>query len=162
MRLNLTMGKIALGLTLVVLPLALSATAQGGNPNLCIKDGWMTAQSSSGESFASQKECQKAKDVYRPTLSISPTHVVAQERFTLTATGFHPNATSTVLFAITGQAPYGSYTPFYPITADGSFSIPFVFAECRKTDTGSDVTVDLTLTFVDSFGVRASAPLTLC
>ena len=161
MRLNLTMGKIALALTLA-LPLTLSATAQAGNPNLCARDGWVTAQSSSGQAFASMKDCAKAREVFQPTASISPTHVVADEPFWLTVTGFHPNASTTIYFAITGEAPYASYTPFYPTLADGSFSIPFVYAACRQIDTGGDVTVDLTFTLVDSFGVHASAPLTLC
>jgi hypothetical protein len=35
-------------------------------------------------------------------------------------------------------------------------------AECRKYLDGTDVTVDLTLAFVDSYGVHASAGMTLC
>lgn len=153
---------IAKAIAVVFASLALTTTAIAGNPNLCAKDGWASAQSASSSSFSSMKECAKAREVFRPSLEISPTHVGADEQFSLIARGFHPSTTSTVFFAIAGEAPYGSYVPFYSIEEDGSFFIPFVFAACRLTDTGQEVPVDLTITFVDSFGVHASAGLTLC
>lgn len=136
--------------------LAMSATATAGNPSLCARDGYQTAQASNGATFNSIQECAKARDVYQPSLTITPGRVVAEERFTLTASGFHPNASVVVLFAITGQQPYNTYTPFDPTNADGTFSIPIVFGACG---TG---TTNLTITLVDSFGVHASAPLVLC
>lgn len=139
-----------------------ATTATAGNPSLCARGGWATAQSASGASFASMQECAQAREVYQPTASISPAQVGAQERFTLTVSGFHANASSRIYFAITGEGPYWFYEPFYPTTAEGSFEIIFVFEACRQIDTGGDVTVDLTLTFVDSYGVHASAELTLC
>lgn len=107
-------------------------------------------------------EAQAQKDTLKPKLSITPKRVDAEERFTLNARGFNPNASVIVLFAIAGEEPYGTYTPPLPTTAEGTYSIPFVFAQCRQQDTGGDVTVDLTITLVDSFGVQDSAPLVLC
>lgn len=149
-------------LVITLSALALAVPAQAGSPSLCVKDGWATAQSDSGVSFASMKECAKAKSVFSPSLTISPTHVGANERFTLTASGFHANAAVTVYFAITGEAPYASSAMALQTSADGSWTVPFVYAACRQIDTGGDVTVDLTLTLTDSFGVHASASLTLC
>lgn len=154
--------KLVIAVVVSLLVFSVSAVATAGNPSLCARDGWATAQSASGSSFASLPECARAREVFQPTLSINPESVGADEQFTLTATGFHADASLIVLFAITGQAPYGTYTPFYPTAANGSFSIPFVFAACRQIDTGGDVTVGLTLTLVDSYGVHASAEMTLC
>lgn len=136
--------------------LALASVATGGNPSLCARDGWTSAQSSSGQSFTSIQDCAKAREVFQPTASISPTAVGADEQFRLNATGFHANASVVVYFAITGQAPYGTYVPFNPTSADGTFTIPFVFLTCGNSPD------DLTLTLVDSYGVHASARMTLC
>lgn len=132
--------------------LALSVTATAGNGSIC-RNG---AQTGDGTAFSSIKECQKADEVFRPSLTIEPSHVSAGERFTLTASGFHVNAAVIVYFALAGQAAYGSYAPGTRTAADGSFSIPFVFEQC-----GADsVTLDIIL--VDEYGVYASAPLILC
>ncbi len=153
-----------LAIAAAVALLAFAGTAQAGgdsNQKLCAKS-WSSVQSESGGSFSSISECASSRGVFAPILSSSPAAVTAGERFTLTATGFHADAHSTVSFAITGQSPYSSYVPYYPTDANGSFVITFVFAECRKTDTGNEVSVDLTLTFTDSFGVHASTRVTLC
>lgn len=89
-------------------------------------------------------------------LSITPKRVDAQERFTLNARGFTPGASVVVLFAITGQEPYGSVSPPTLVLADGTYSLPFVFEACGNSPD------DLTLTLVDSSGVSASARLVLC
>lgn len=101
-------------------------------------------------------EAQAQRDTLKPRLSISPKRVQAGERFTLTARGFSPSATVTVLFAISGQAPYGSYAPPTGTLADGSYSLPFVFETCGNSPDA------LTITLVDAFGVQDSAPLVLC
>jgi hypothetical protein len=136
--------------------LAITAQASAGNPNLCSQNGWATAQAASGTSFVSMKECAKAREVFQPSLSISPTHVGAGEQFTLIGRGFHPSTSTIVSFAITGQTPYAYYIPYYGTFEDGSFTIPFVFAACGNSPD------DLTITLIDSFGVHASARLTLC
>ncbi len=97
-----------------------------------------------------------AKGGPQAKLTVTPKRVDAGETFTLSARGFSPNASVIVWFAITGQDPYGSYSPLYPTTAAGTFSIPFTFEQCGSGST------DLTLTLMDSFGVSASARLTLC
>jgi hypothetical protein len=89
-------------------------------------------------------------------LTITPKRVDAGERFTLSARGFTPGASVTILFAITGQAPYASYTPPTVIAADGSYSLPFVFETCGNSPD------NLTITLVDALGVSASARLVLC
>lgn len=89
-------------------------------------------------------------------LSITPKRVAAGERFTLNARGFTPGASVTILFAITGQAPYGSVSPPTLVLADGTYSLPVVYAECGNSPD------DLTITLVDSFGVSASARIILC
>lgn len=89
-------------------------------------------------------------------LSITPKRVTAGERFTLSARGFTPNASVTILFAITGQAPYGSVSPPTLVLADGTYSLPIVYEACGNS---SD---DLTITLLDSFGIQASARIVLC
>jgi hypothetical protein len=155
MRLNPTTGKVALALTLAFLPLTLSPTAQAGNPSLCARDGWTTAQSSTGGAFASLPECAQAREVYQPSLSIDPDAVGALETTIVTGQGFHASDTGTLSIAVTGQDPYFSF----PLVGneDGSFIIIMRFTGC-----GFAPPYDLTLTLTDSFGVHASAQMTLC
>ena len=155
MRLNLTTGKIALALTLAVLPLTLSATAQAGNPSLCKQESWRTAQSSTGGTFASLPECAKAHDVYAPTLMVEPQAVTAEQTFTVDGAGFHASTGATLAIAVTGQPPY--YTAPIFTAADGSFSVSTYFTGC-----GTSPPYELTVTVTDSYGVHASARMTLC
>jgi hypothetical protein len=140
---------------LAVAYLATAAVAVAGNPSLCARDGWTTAQSSSGQSFTSLKDCATARDVYQPTLSINPTAVGANQRFTVTALGFHSSAQATLYVAVTGSPPYFNLSG--ATDASGNVVVTTQFTGC-----GAQFPYDITLTFVDSSGVHASARLTLC
>lgn len=138
----------------LALALTATATAGAGSANLCAKGGWATAQTDSGGSFGSMAECAKAKDVFAPTLVSSAGAVQASEVFTLTGAGFHAASAATMTIAVTGQAPYYSFTS--TTDAGGNYFLPISFTGCAPTS------VSLTLTVTDGAGVHASVSLTLC
>ena len=144
--------KAVLVITLAALALALPA--QAGNPSLCLKDGWTTAQSDTGASFASRAECASAREVFQPRLSSSASAVQAVETFTLEGSGFHPDSDVTISFARVGETPYfwlnGS------TQADGSFTLRLHFTGCA---TG---TAEVEMVLTDNPGVHAFARVTLC
>jgi len=139
-----------------VLVLAVTAQAGAGSAELCTHGGWVIAQSGSGEAFASLKECVQAKEVFRPSLTITPDAVDALEVFVVSGEGFHKNQQdepAVLSFAITGSEPWLRLG--VGLKADGTFSHPAQFSGCGSVS-------DLTLTLTDSSGVHASARLTLC
>jgi hypothetical protein len=153
------MKRIALiAATLAVLALAVSATAlaDNGDARLCAKN-WQTVQNGTGGSFASLAECARSQDVWAPSLTISPSVVTAGQLFIVSGTGFHPSTTGTLYFAVTGQEPY--FSTGVVTNTDGSVIVIFSqgFSGC-----GSAPPYDLTLTVTDSYGVHASAQMTLC
>lgn len=161
MRLNFTMGaiaRIALVLTFAVLMLALSATAMADNSNtkLCAKN-WQTVQNSTGGSFSSLAECAGSRGVFAPSVTITPSAVTAGQLFLVSGAGFHASTSATLTFAVTGQAPYYSVQGI--TNADGS--LLFIFSS-GFSGCGVAPPYDLTLTVTDSFGVHASAQMTLC
>lgn len=144
--------------TLIILvtlaTLTLSATATAGNPSLCAKDGWQSAQASNGSTFESLPECAKARSVFRPVLIVNVGAVVAGETFTLDGLGFHPSTDAMLSIAVTGQAPYFSVPTTTDVFGQAGFLLSF---------TGCGGSPDfLTLTLTDSFGVNASTTLRLC
>jgi hypothetical protein len=152
-------------LILVALVASLVATSQASaaapaagpdaaNARFC-PTSWSTVQNGSGGSFASLAECASSREVFAPSLTISPDAVTALEPFLIVGQGFHASTTATVSIAVTGQSPY---TSFDGVTnADGSF-----YAIARFSGCGTEYPYDLTLTVTDSFGVHASAWMTLC
>lgn len=142
-------------LVAMVAALALTVTAQAGNPSLCTRDGWQSAQSSTGASFASMNECVREREVYRPSLVSDRSAVQAEEFFLLLGRGFHASAEATLYFAETG---YESYFSVTTVTGeDGSTLFAIRFSGC-----GEFPPYDITLTLVDSFGVHAATEITLC
>ncbi len=125
------------------------------NTSACGKS-WAQAQNGSGGAFSSRSDCVRSKDVYLPTLTVTPTAVVAGQAFLVSGTGFHPSTSSTLSFAVMGQPPYFS-TPGVT-NADGSS----IFLSLGFSGCGASPPYDLTLTVTDSFGVHASAALRLC
>ena len=144
---------IAAAFALLVFSGATAVTA--GNPSLCARDGWTSAQSASGEQFTSMKDCAKAREVFQPELTISPSAVGAGETFTLTATGFPSGATLTWVVSVPLRAPFiiGVGTT----DADGMLALSWFFPAC-----GFDPPHIVTVSVRDSNGVHASATMTLC
>jgi hypothetical protein len=139
---------------LALLAFSVTGVATADNPSLCAKGGWATAQSATGGSFASMTECTRAREVFRPTLT-APAAVTAGETFIAQGVGFHPSTSATFSIAVTGQNPY--YSVGAQTNADGTFIGIITFSGC-----GSAPPYDLTLTVTDSYGVHASAQMTLC
>jgi hypothetical protein len=65
-----------------------TAVADNGNARLCAKN-WATVQNGSGGSFSSLAECASSRSVFQPSLTISPSAVIAGQTFVETGTGFH-------------------------------------------------------------------------
>jgi hypothetical protein len=146
--------KFVFAAIITALALAATATAGAGSANLCAKNGWATAQTGSGGSFASMSECARSKEVFAPTLTSSASTVTAGQVFTLTGAGFHAASLATLAIAVTGQAPYYTFTS--TTDAGGNYFVPLAFTGCATTSVG------LTLTVTDGAGVHASVAVTLC
>ena len=108
-----TLGKIAFVLTLAILPLTLSATAQAGNQKLCAKS-WQNLQSGSGESFSSIADCANSGGVWAPIVTITQP---AENQIVIAGRGFH--ASTTIVFALFTNVPIQAFTG--TTDADGNF-----------------------------------------
>lgn len=150
--------RLAIAGAVSLLVLFTSAVVSAGNPSLCRDGGWATSQSGDGSSFSSQAECIRSNEVFRPTLTLSRTHVQDFDPFQVTGVGFHTkqeDESATLSFSATGSEPYLHIG--VGLKRDGTFQHVMQFGPCAP-----GVSYDLTITLTDSSGVHASAQIILC
>jgi len=127
----------------------------------CLNGDWQApAQRSDGTPFSSESDCTTYTSgggvVYKPSLITVPTHVSEGQNIDMIASGFHPSSLGTVTVAVLGG---GSGSVGLPALTDatGGFATTSVMnpGACANLQTGQQ------LTYVDGFGVHASATVTL-
>jgi len=160
-----TLAALSTGLLLACFVVSGPALAKGGNSanaKICQKGGWASSalQDGSGQqlTFNSEEECvsygAQGGELFKPSLVAVPTEVVENQGIELTASGFHPSTTATLEIVLFGG---GSGTGGATTDATGarSFTSVFTSGACGNGITGAR------FTFTDSFGVHASATVTL-
>lgn len=132
--------------------LAGNGHGNGGNSGAaktCQKGGFKKLQRADGTAFKNTGKCvsyaAKGGVLYSPSV-VAPAAVASGAPFTVTATGFTPNAALTLTLGGVAQA---------PVTTDGSGAagVPGLVYSCTAPPTTVDISVDA----VDANGVHASA-----
>ena len=158
------LAALSTGLLLVCFVVSGPALARGGNSasaKLCQKGGWATLQSSTGGTFTSEDACvsygAQGGSLFKPSVTVDPTHVGEGVNSSVTVVGFHPSSSGDLTVHV---LPAGGTVTFLaiPTNATGGlpvFSTGFTAGACTSGVTGAEIT------FTDVFGVHASTILTL-
>ena len=140
------------------------ALAGGGNSSaakLCQKGGWQAVQTGAGGTFTSEEACVSAGArgvaLFKPSVTVSPTHVPEGVSSSVTATGFHPSSSGDVTIHV---LPAGGTVTLLGIPTNSAGALPvftttFTAGACANGATGAEIS------FTDVFGLHASTILTL-
>jgi hypothetical protein len=141
---------------------ALAAGGNSANAKMCQKDGWQTAQTSAGGTFASEDDCVSygahGGTVFEPSVTVSPTHVPEETDSTVTVTGFHASSSGTLTFETLGGS--GGSISFIGVLTNATGSLPTFFTTFSAGACADGVTGER-ISYTDGSGVHASAIVSL-
>jgi hypothetical protein len=169
-RLDFRFFALALGVVLlaafVVSGTALAGRGNSGNAKLCQKGGWASTglQNDSGQSvsFASEDECvsygAQNGPLFKPSVTLNPTHVGEDTDSFVTVSGFHPLSTGDLTFHVLGGSD-GTIT-FLDVKTNEAGGLP-TFSTVFKSGSCADGVYAEEITYVDGSGVHASGTVTL-
>jgi hypothetical protein len=151
----------ALALTVGVAAASAGKGGNSGNAKICQKGGWASPnlQDGTGQplTFASQDECVSYGathgQLFDPSLTADPAHVVENQESFFIASGFHPSSTGTLTVHVLGGSD-GTST-FTAVTTDTG-GLPAGVGTVFTTGACASGIYAAEITLVDGFGVHAS------
>jgi hypothetical protein len=158
------LAALSTGLFLTCFVISGPALAGGGNSaaaKLCQKGGWQGVQTGTGGTFTSEEACVSAGAqgvaLFKPSVTVNPTHVAEGVSSSVTVTGFHPSSSGDLTIHV---LPAGGTVTLLGIPTNSAGGLPvftdsFTPGACAAGDTGAEIS------FTDVFGLHASAILTL-
>ena len=159
------LAALSTGLLLTCFVISGPALAGGGNSSaakLCQKGGWQAVQTGTGGTFTSEEACVSAGAhgvaLFKPSVTVSPTHVPEGVSSSVTVTGFHPSSSGDLTIHV---LPAGGTLTFLAIPTNSAGALPpgitatFTAGACANGVTGAEIS------FTDVFGLHASTILTL-